>query len=192
MKHERVQCQNVDLDQLQGMIRDYLTSQGFQIIHTESTPAYRSIHGRKASLGRTLIGAVRDAEVDIAGTNQSFELTLRTGAWGRDIAIPAIEGFIFLGGVGAIGAGAAGAIFAHEFEKHFWTWLESTVAGISSGAATLGKPFSPTMVPANNLPNPSAPLPSGGSPSNVSCPHCGGSVPAGARYCQFCGSPIPT
>jgi hypothetical protein len=211
MKQERVPGQNVDLDQLTNSIQGHLTGQGFQIIQSGTADNYRMLHARKGGWGRTLIGAVRDAEVDIAGTSQSFELTLRTGAWGRDIAIPAIEGFVILGGVGGIGGAAAGAIMAYEFEKHFWQWLNTEVQRLSGGVGRVGQPYSPPMVSpvaigAPNTPGASGP-PLGGGPESgmgagpagtsaalpsggARCSTCGAPLPAGARFCASCGHAV--
>jgi hypothetical protein len=217
MKHERVTGQNVDLGQLMASIQNQLSSQGFQILQNESAPNYRVVHARKGGLGRTLIGAVRDAEVDVAGSNENFELTLRTGAWGRDIAIPAVEGFVILGPIGAGGGAAAGAIVAYEFERNFWKWLGSEVQRLSGGAGRLSQPYSPAMVAPTTLtgggssgPNPGGSggaLPSSGSPgssgtpgysgssaspqSGTRCAGCGNAIPAGARFCPTCGRAAP-
>jgi hypothetical protein len=159
MKHERVVGHHVDLNQLHSDVVQHLQSQGLQVLADEAAPGYISIHARKGGVGRTLIGAVRDAEVMIAGTSENFEVTLRTGAWGRDIAIPAVEGFLLLGGIEAAGGAGLGVLMAHEFEAKFWKWLRERAEAVSGGQAQIGTPYAPPMVTAESLAQ-GTPLPS--------------------------------
>jgi len=83
-------------------------------------------------------GSIRDVEILVTGANNSHELTLRTGAWGRDIAIPTLlASMVSLGGAAAVAA--AEVYRAHKFEKNFWDWLNKQVSQISN-KATISQP----------------------------------------------------
>ena len=71
----------------------------------------------KDGKGSVIIGNVREAEVMISGSNDNYDLILRTGAWGRNIIVPAAIASVFSLGVGAAVAGVE-AYRAHSFEKH--------------------------------------------------------------------------
>ncbi len=154
MKHERVRIENVDLGSLTHSIMEHLSSRGMEVRLEEDHPKYKRVRGFKRGVLRTAIGAVRDVEVDLTESSSGLDVTLRTGAWGRDVAIPALEGFILLGAVGAAGGAGAGIIMAHEFEKQFWTWLEGEIRSLSHGTGRMGERFSPPMVPESVLPHP--------------------------------------
>ena len=49
----------------------------------------------------------RDVEVMISGTEHDYDLILRTGAWGKDIVVPAVIAGVLTAGVGALVAGGA-------------------------------------------------------------------------------------
>jgi hypothetical protein len=60
---------------------------------------------------------VRDFEVMISGKEGNYDLILRTGAWGKDMAVPtAIAGFLTVGAA-VIPAAAVSSYRAHSFEK---------------------------------------------------------------------------
>lgn len=152
MKHERVVLENVGFDSLATSILSHLRSRGMEVRLEEDLPHYKVLRGFKRGIVRTAIGAVRDVEVDLIESKNNLEVTLRTGAWGRDVAIPALEGFILLGVVGAAGGAGAGILMAHEFERQFWQWLEREIDELSHGTARMGERFTPPMVPEGALP----------------------------------------
>lgn len=184
MKHERVRFANVDIDALLGSVVKHLQEQGLTVTVDENTPTFKAIRATKQSLLRAAIGAVREAEVDIARTSDGIELTLRTGAWGRDIAIPAIEGFVLLGGVGAVGGAGASVLMAHDFEQKFWRWLDNEVRTASRGSSVPGDRFTPPMVPPEAL----SMGPGSGIPleSSSKCPYCGRPLASGSKVCPYC------
>ncbi len=110
-------------------------------------------------------GSIRDVEILITGSNNTYDLTLRTGAWGRDITIPALLASAVSFGAGAIVAGAE-AYRAYKFEKNFWDWLNQTIKSLN---ATMSQP--PT------------------SPDARACNKCSLPLQAEAKFCMHCGSP---
>ncbi|MCL4325074.1 MAG: hypothetical protein M1144_06415 [Candidatus Thermoplasmatota archaeon] len=152
MKHERVEVAHVNLDQLSHSILKHLQDRGMEARLEEDRPNYKLVRGFQRGVVRTAIGAVRDVEVDLTGSEERLDVTLRTGAWGRDVAIPALEGFILLGGIGAAGGAGLGILMAHEFERHFWVWLEEEVRSLTAGLGKVGERYSPPMVPERALP----------------------------------------
>ena len=60
-------------------------------------------------------------------------LTLRTGAWGRDIAIPSLLAAGFSFGVGAVVAGVE-VLRVVMFEKNFWAWLNKEIFNLGEGS----------------------------------------------------------
>lgn len=59
----------------------------------------------------------------ISGSGNSYDLVLRTGAWGVDIFVPGVLAGIITGGIGA----AAEIYRIHTFEKNFWNWINKAV-----------------------------------------------------------------
>ncbi|MFL6363636.1 MAG: hypothetical protein ACJ719_00295, partial [Nitrososphaeraceae archaeon] len=91
-----------------------------------------------------IIGNVRDVEVMISGTESSYDLILRTGAWGKDIIVPTAIAGVLTAGVAAIPAAAVSAYRAHAFEKHFWDYIKNGLSGIGKGDATMSEPVTVT------------------------------------------------
>jgi len=138
VKEERVNLTNVDVDNLVTSIKQHLQELRLQIIHEDNHDNYWSIKAHKGGKLATVTGSIRDVEILIVGTNNQYELTLRTGAWGRDIAIPALlASAVSLGGAAAVAV--TEAYRAHKFEKDFWDWLNKQVSVISN-KATISQP----------------------------------------------------
>jgi hypothetical protein len=76
----------------------------------------------------------------ISGKEGSYDLILRTGAWGRDIIVPAAIAGALTAGLAAIPAAAVSAYRAHAFEKNFWNYIQKTIADTGKGNATMSEP----------------------------------------------------
>ena len=138
MKEERVNLSNVDVDNLVKATKQHFEELGLQIIHEDKFENYWSVKAHKGGKLATVTGSIRDVEVLITGANNNYELTLRTGAWGRDIAIPALlASTVSLGGAAAVAI--AEVYRAHKFEKNFWEWLNKQIIQLGN-KATITQP----------------------------------------------------
>src|SRR6266516_1961526 len=133
MHQEHVVLTNVEIEQLYAEIKKYLQDLKLDIIHEDRFPSYWSLKAYKGGTINTITGSVRDVEVMISGSENSYQLVLRTGAWGRDIFVPAAIAALAAGGMGA-GVVAGLEIFrAYTFEKNFWEWLTRAVDELGKG-----------------------------------------------------------
>ena len=96
-------------------IKQLLQSESFKIGSEDTRNNYWDLHARKSNIERLVTGTVRDVDAVVAGTRGKFEVQLHAGIWGRDLAIPAIEGVATLGL-----ATAADLHSGHEFEERIW------------------------------------------------------------------------
>jgi hypothetical protein len=140
MRQEHVTLHDVDVSQLYDQIRQYLKDQKLDVIHEEKEDNYWDLKAHKGTKGSVVIGNVRDVEVMISGTERNYDLILRTGAWGRDIIVPAAIAGALTAGLAAIPAAAVSSYRAHAFEKNFWNYIQKTLAEIGKGKATMSEP----------------------------------------------------
>lgn len=166
MKEESVQLSNIEVGQLRSAIKQHLTELGLQVIHEDSHDNYWSIKAHKGGTLSTITGSIRDVEIIVTGSNNNYDLTFRTGAWGRDIAIPALLASSVSFGAGAVVAGAE-AYRAHKFEKNFWEWLQQQTRALNAKITT------PAQV----------------SPTGRTCSKCNMPLQAEAKFCMHCGTP---
>ncbi len=164
MKEEQVRLSNVEISQLISAIKEHFKELGLQIIFEDQHENYWSIKAHKGGTLSAITGSIRDVEIMITGSANNYELTLRTGAWGRDIAIPALLASSVSFGAGAVVAGAE-IYRAHKFEKNFWEWLNQRIRSLS-GIMTQA---------------PSA-------PKERICSKCSLPLPPGAKFCMHCGT----
>ena len=125
-RQEHVSLQNVQVLQLYDLIKGYW-----------------SIKAHKGGKGSVIVGNVREVEVMISGAGSNYDLILRTGAWSRDIIVPAAIASVFSLGAGAAVAGVE-AYRAYSFEKHFWEHINKIVSEIGQGKATMSTPVTVT------------------------------------------------
>jgi hypothetical protein len=144
MRQEHVTLQGVEISQLYDQIRNYLKDKKLDIISEEKEDNFWDLKAHKGTRGSIIIGNVRDVEVMISGREGNYDLILRTGAWGKDIVVPAVIAGVLTAGVGAVVAGGASAYRAHAFEKHFWDFVQKTLAEIGKGKATMSEPVTVT------------------------------------------------
>jgi hypothetical protein len=144
MRQEHVILQGVEISQLYDQIRNYMKDKKLDIIHEEKEDNFWDLKAHKGTRGSVIIGNVRDVEVMISGGEGNYDLILRTGAWGKDIVVPAVIAGVLTAGVGAVVAGGASAYRAHAFEKHFWDFVQKTLAEIGKGKSTMSEPVTVT------------------------------------------------
>ncbi len=166
MKEESVKLSNVEVDKLITSIKQHFTELGLQIIHEDKSDGYWSIKAHKGGTLSAITGSIRDVEILITGSNKNYDLIFRTGAWGRDIAIPALLASAISFGAGAVVAGAE-VYRAHKFEKNFWEWLNQQINFLDATMST----------------------PSQTSQQEKTCSKCDLPVQTGAKFCMHCGSP---
>ena len=135
MRQEHVTLQNVDISRLYEEIKKYMQGLKLDIIHEDKLENFWNIKAHKGTKGSVIIGNVRDVEVMISGKEGNYDLVLRTGAWGKDIVVPAVIAGVLTAGTGAVIIGAASAYRAHAFEKNFWNFIQKTLADIGKGRA---------------------------------------------------------
>lgn len=140
MRQEHVTLHDVEVSQLYDRIRNYLKDKKLDIISEEKEENFWDLKAHKGTKGSVIIGNVRDVEVMISGAEHDYDLILRTGAWGKDIVVPAVIAGVLTAGVGALVAGGASAYRAHAFEKHFWDFIQKTVAEIGKGNSYVSEP----------------------------------------------------
>ena len=121
MRQEHVSLQIEQISERYDLIKEILTRPEIRSNprRDEKYENFWSIKAHKGGTGSVIIGNIREAEVMISGANSNYDLILRTGAWGRNIIVPAAIGSVVTLGVGAA-VGGIEAYRAHSFEKHFW------------------------------------------------------------------------
>ena len=141
MREEHVTLSNIEVSNLYDAIKTHLQQDlKLDIIHEDKFENYWSIKAYRGGKVNTITGSVRDVEVIISGTENNYDLVLRTGALGRDIFVPGAIAGIAAGGLGA-GVVAGLEVFrAYSFENDFWKWLNQTVQEIGKGRASVSKP----------------------------------------------------
>ena len=144
MRQEHVTLQGVEISQLYDQIRNYLKDKKLDVISEEKEDNFWDIKAHKGTRGSVIIGNVRDVEVMISGREGNYDLILRTGAWGKDIVVPAVIAGVLTAGVGAVIAGGASAYRAHAFERNFWNFVQKTLAEIGKGKSMMSEPVTVT------------------------------------------------
>lgn len=140
MRQEHVTLENVDVQRLYDEIKKYMQGLKLDIIHEEKIENFWDIKSHKGTKGSVIIGNVRDVEVMISGTGSNYDLVLRTGAWGKDIVVPAVIAGVLTAGAGAVIVGGVSAYRAHKFEKNFWDFIKKTLSEIGKADATMSEP----------------------------------------------------
>ena len=140
MRQEHVTLENVDVSRLYDEIKKYMQGLKLDIIHEDKLENFWNIKAHKGTKGSVIIGNVRDVEVMISGKEGNYDLVLRTGAWGKDIVVPAVIAGVLTAGAGAVIVGAASAYRAHKFEKNFWDFIKKTLSEIGKADATMSEP----------------------------------------------------
>jgi len=144
MRQEHITLQDVDVSRLYDEIKKYLQGIKLDIISEEKMDNFWDIKAHKGTKGSVVIGNVRDVEVMISGTEGNYDLVLRTGAWGRDIVVPAAIAGVLTAGTGAVVVGGVSAYRAHAFEKNFWDHIKKTLAEIGKKDAYFAEPVTIT------------------------------------------------
>ena len=144
MRQEHVTLQGVEVSQLYDQITNYLKDKKLDVISEEKEDNFWDLKAHKGTRGSVIIGNVRDVEVMISGREGNYDLILRTGAWGKDILVPAVIAGVLTAGVGAVVAGGASAYRAHAFERDFWNFVQKTLADIGKGKSTMSEPVTVT------------------------------------------------
>ncbi len=97
MKHYGFVEKDVEPTSVVAHLKQFLVENGFQIDTESSQPNLWDLRASKRGSTRIALGAVRDADVVVAGTHGKFEVQFKLGVWGRDLAVPAVEGIATLG-----------------------------------------------------------------------------------------------
>jgi hypothetical protein len=81
MREEHVTLSNIEVSDLYNAIKTHLQQDlKLDIIHEDKFENYWSIKGYRGGKVNTITGSVRDVEVIISGTENNYDLVLRTGA----------------------------------------------------------------------------------------------------------------
>jgi hypothetical protein len=140
MREERVTLTNIEVSLLYDSTKQYLENLKFDIIHEDNIDNYWSLKAHKGGKINTITGSIRDVEIMISGSENNYDLILRTGAWGRDIFVPAALAAVVTGWIGAAAVAGAEVYRAYTFEKNFWRWLNTTVNALGKGNASISEP----------------------------------------------------
>jgi len=96
-------------------VKKLLEDRGFIIEGETVREGFWDIRAARKDIDKIVAGRVRDADVVISGTKGKFEIQLKVGIWGRDLAVPVIEG------VATIGASTAANLHEeHMTENEIW------------------------------------------------------------------------
>lgn len=105
-----------------GLVKDLLIKEDFKITSDEMQDNLLELHAKKTNKERIVLGKVRDVDVVVAGSKGKFEVQVHAGIWGRDLAIPSIEGIATLGIATAVELHSG-----HEFEMRLWEQIVHSI-----------------------------------------------------------------
>ncbi len=102
MKHYGFVEKDVEPSAVSAHLKQFMVENGFQIDTESSRPNFWDLRASKRGAARIALGAVRDADIVVAGTRGKFEVQFKLGVWGKDLAVPVVEGVATLGVAAAI------------------------------------------------------------------------------------------
>ena len=107
----QIRKKNVDLAQLYQDVKETLRKENYKITKDDVTGFTFHMRAIKTNVTRIIVGAARDIELVIAGEPNNFAVAIMVGAWGKNIAISSVTGFVIASTVAAP-ALAAGTLAA--------------------------------------------------------------------------------
>lgn len=136
-KTEKFSGLNTDLERLATRVQIYLQENGFEVAFSKDPTAPASwffIQARKASALRTIAGARRSTDINFKGEPNSFEVSIGTGEWGKNLVTSAP---LFIVPVVGISATLLKLYTAKKFEDNLWKFIKDQARFLSNSA---GKP----------------------------------------------------
>lgn len=97
MKHYGFVEKDVEPSDVYAHLKQFLIENGFHIDTESSRPNLWDLRGSKRGTERIVFGTVRDADIVVAGARGKFEVQFKLGVWGKDLAVPVVEGIATLG-----------------------------------------------------------------------------------------------
>jgi len=140
-KTEKYTNLGTDLHRLATRIQTYLQENKFEVAFSKDSTEPASwffIQARKSDALRTIAGARRSTDITIRGEPNSFEVTIGTGEWGKNIITSAP---LFIVPVIGISATLAKLYVAKKFEDNLWKYIRDQ-AKFLEGSANLARPSS--------------------------------------------------
>jgi hypothetical protein len=102
MKHYVFRDKGVDPASVVTSIKKFLTDNGFHIDRECSEPGLWDLRASKRGALRIALGAVRGADVVVAGSADRFQVQFRLGVWGKDLVVPVADGIASIGIAAAV------------------------------------------------------------------------------------------
>jgi len=134
-KTERYTNLDVDLERLATRIETYLQENKFEVAFSRDSTEPASwffIQARKAGALRTAAGARRSTDITIRGHPDSFEVTIGTGEWGKNIITSAP---LFIVPIVGISATLAKLYVAKKFEDGLWKYIRDQARFLEASAS---------------------------------------------------------
>lgn len=136
-KTERFSGLNTDLERLANRVEMYLQENGFEVAFSKdpTDPAsWFFIQARKASALRTVAGARRSTDITIKGSPGSFEVSVGTGEWGKNLVTSAP---LFIVPVVGISATLVKLYTAKKFEDNLWKYIRDQSRFLADSALSV-------------------------------------------------------
>jgi hypothetical protein len=122
-KTEKIIGKNIDLERVATRIENYLTENKFEVGFARDVSGESHtylIQARKAGMLRTASGSRRSTDITLSGNPNSFEVSVGTGEWGKNLATSAP---LFVIPVVGIAATITKLYTAKKFEDNLWSYL---------------------------------------------------------------------
>jgi hypothetical protein len=126
-KTEQIIGKNIELERLATRIENYLTENKFEVAFARDVSGESHtylIQARKAGLLRTASGSRRSTDIKLSGTVNSFEVSVGTGEWGKNLATSAP---LFVIPVVGIAATITKLYTAKKFDDNLWSYIKDQV-----------------------------------------------------------------
>ena len=122
-KTEKIVGKNIDLERLATRIENYLTENKFEVGFSRDVSGESHtylIQARKAGFLRTASGSRRSTNITMSGTPNSFEVSIGTGEWGKNLVTSAP---LFVIPVVGIAATITKLYTAKKFDDNLWSFV---------------------------------------------------------------------
>ena len=134
-KTEKFSGLNTDLERLAARTQMYLQENGFEVAFSKDPTEPASwffIQARKVSALRTIAGARRSTDITFKGEPNSFQVSIGTGEWGKNLVTSAP---LFIVPVVGITATLVKLYTAKKFEDNLWKFIKDQARFLSDSAS---------------------------------------------------------